>query len=164
MSIPVTAPVNIARHDVEIHPIEAAWIQPWPSAINPGTWDHWFFVDWEYCCRGLNSTYDIRVGRSTTGPQGPYYDRVGIDMVKGGGTEFLGTEVDGRQIGPGQIGFPWPLGGQQAAGGPGSNASAPVVSYFYYDRANKGQFTIGQAVVTWEGEGWNAWPVVSARL
>ena len=84
-------------------------------------------------------------------------------MVKGGGTEFLGTEAGGgRQIGPGQIGFPW--GGPQGTGGPQNNASAPIVSYFYYDRANKGQFTLGQAMVTWEGEGWNAWPVASARL
>ena len=162
VSIPVGSPVNIARHDVEIHPIEASWIQPWPSAITPGTFDHWFFVDWQYCCRGLNSTYDIRVGRSTTGPAGPYLDRAGVDMFKGGGTEFLGTEVDGRQIGPGQIGFPY--GGPQGTGGPHDNATAPIVSYFYYDRSNKGQFTLGQARVTWEGEGWNAWPVVSERL
>ena len=122
-----------------------------------------FFVDWEFCCRGLNSTYDIRVGRSTTGPQGPYLDKAGVSMINGGGSEFLGTEVNGRQIGPGQIGFP--IGNEPAgSAGPGGNASAPVVSYFYYDRANNGQFTIGQATVTWEGEGENAWPVVSARM
>ena len=164
VSIPVGAATNIARHDVEIHPIEAAWVQPWPSAINPGAWDFWYFVDWEYCCRGVNSTYDIRVGRSTTRPAGPYLDRAGVDMARGGGTEFLGTQVqgEGRQIGPGQIGFPW--GGPQGTGGPQHNASTPVVSYFYYDRANEGQFTLGQAKVTWEGEGWNAWPVASERL
>ena len=162
VSIPVGQPTNIARHDVENHPIEASWIQPHPSYITAGTTDFWFFVDWEYCCQSLNSTYDIRVGRSTTGPAGPYLDRDGVDMVKGGGTEFLGTEVGGRQIGPGQIGFPW--GGPAGTGGPQSNATAPVVSFFYYDRSNKGQFTLGQAVVTWVGEGKDAWPVVSERL
>ena len=164
VSIPVGEVAHVATHNVEIHPIEAAWVQPWPSAIRAGEQDFWLFVDWEYCCRGLNSTYDIRVGRSTTGPAGPYLDRDGVDMLQGGGSEFLGTEASGRQIGPGQIGFPW--GGPQGAGGPQSNLSEPIVTYFYYDRQGDppGQFTLGQAMVTWQGEGEDAWPVASMRL
>ena len=78
-------------------------------------------------------------------------------MVDGGGTLILGTQQpnEGRQIGPGQIGFP--IGGGAANG----NASAPVISYFYYDREGKppGQFTFGQALFVW-GEGADDWPYV----
>ena len=86
-------------------------------------------------------------------------------MVNGGGSEWLGTEVGGRQIGPGQIGFPW--GGPVGKGGPQGNGSDVIVSYFYYDRDNvksPGQWTLGQARVTWEGEGDDIWPVASERL
>src|SRR5579862_6760051 len=39
---------------------------------------YYLFVNWGLCCRGTNSTYEIRVGRS---PQitGPYLDRDGVD-------------------------------------------------------------------------------------
>lgn len=37
------------------------------------------FVSSGSCCEGLNSTYHVRVGRSTD-PLGPYYDDQGRDM------------------------------------------------------------------------------------
>lgn len=46
---------------------------------------YYLFVSWDYCCRGLNSTYRIAVGRSRD-IQGPYRDKTGRKMLEGGGT------------------------------------------------------------------------------
>jgi arabinan endo-1,5-alpha-L-arabinosidase len=46
------------------------------------------FVSWDRCCSGVNSTYNIRVGRSEK-ITGPYIDKDGVDMLKGGGTLVL---------------------------------------------------------------------------
>ena len=49
---------------------------------------YYLFVSWDYCCRGAKSNYRVAVGRSKT-VAGPYLDRNGKDMAKGGGTLFL---------------------------------------------------------------------------
>ena len=49
--------------------------------------DYYLFVNWDYCCRGVNSTYNVRVGRSEH-VEGPYVDRQGKQMLEGGGTEL----------------------------------------------------------------------------
>ena len=46
---------------------------------------YYLFVSWDYCCRGEKSSYNVVVGRSRN-VQGPYLDREGRDMAKGGGT------------------------------------------------------------------------------
>lgn len=53
------------------------------------------------CCQAGNSNYNIRVGRSRS-VTGPYLDHDGVDMMKGGGKLFLGSES--RLIGPGHFG------------------------------------------------------------
>jgi len=149
---PVGTPVNVAKSSVTGEdPIEASWVQPDPRGAAGG---FWLFANWGFCCRGVNSTYNVRVGRSDN-PSGPYIDASGVDMIKAGGTLLIGT--DGRQIGPGQIGFPnlGPLGS------PGGNLSAPIVTYHYYDAKGTppGQHTLGQAVIEWI----NGWPVATVR-
>ena len=62
---------------------------------------YYLFVNHGSCCQGRNSTYNIRVGRSKK-VTGPYLDRDGEDMARGGGTLFLATA--GNQIGPGHFG------------------------------------------------------------
>ena len=42
------------------------------------------------CCDGVNSTYNIVCGRSTS-PTGPFIDNVGRDMIEGGGKMVLGA-------------------------------------------------------------------------
>ena len=63
---------------------------------------YYLFLNWGMCCRGVNSTYNMRVGRS---PQitGPYLDKEDKDMLEGGGTLLL--ETDGPFIGPGHAGI-----------------------------------------------------------
>jgi len=54
------------------------------------------------CCRGTDSGYNIRVGRSRK-VTGPFLDNMGIDMIKGGGKLFVGS--GGRVVGPGHFGL-----------------------------------------------------------
>jgi arabinan endo-1,5-alpha-L-arabinosidase len=54
------------------------------------------------CCRGTDSGYNIRVGRSRK-VTGPFLDTMGIDMIKGGGKLFVGS--GGRVVGPGHFGL-----------------------------------------------------------
>jgi len=61
---------------------------------------YYLFVNHGSCCQGVNSTYRIRVGRSTS-PTGPFIDRAGASMLTGGGEPFLDTEGD--VIGPGHF-------------------------------------------------------------
>lgn len=49
---------------------------------------YYLFVSWDYCCRGAKSNYRVAVGRSKT-VEGPYLDREGRDMARGGGSLFL---------------------------------------------------------------------------
>lgn len=53
------------------------------------------------CCDGVNSTYNIVVGRSRK-ITGPYVDNVGRDMLKGGGKMVI--KAGGRVTGPGHFG------------------------------------------------------------
>jgi arabinan endo-1,5-alpha-L-arabinosidase len=63
---------------------------------------YYLFVNWGICCRGVNSTYEIRVGRSKE-ITGPYLDQSGVDLQKGGGTLFLDSHKP--FIGPGHAGI-----------------------------------------------------------
>jgi arabinan endo-1,5-alpha-L-arabinosidase len=54
------------------------------------------------CCRGADSGYNIRVGRSEK-IAGPFLDHTGLDMIKGGGKLFAGSTS--RHIGPGHFGL-----------------------------------------------------------
>lgn len=46
---------------------------------------YYLFASIDNCCQGVNSTYKMVVGRSTS-ITGPYYDRNGVNMLNGGGT------------------------------------------------------------------------------
>ena len=48
----------------------------------------YLFVSWDYCCKGMESTYKVAVGRSRH-VAGPYIDRDGLDMREGGGTVVI---------------------------------------------------------------------------
>lgn len=60
---------------------------------------YYLFVNWDSCCQGPKSTYNIRVGRSKT-ITGPYLDKAGVNMLDRGGSVFLAT-TNGPLIGPG---------------------------------------------------------------
>jgi arabinan endo-1,5-alpha-L-arabinosidase len=68
-----------------------------PFIFKRGTY-YYLFVSWDVCCQGVNSTYNIRFGRSTA-VKGPYSDQNGTAMTAGGGT--LLWSGDTRWKGPG---------------------------------------------------------------
>ncbi len=123
---------NIARHPTS-SAIEAPYLH------YQGGY-YYLFANWGACCQGVDSTYEIRVGRSES-PTGPFYDRelVPQDMLDGGGTLFLGTEGD--RIGPGHMGIY-------------SERGAQYYGYHYYDGASGGTARYEVERLTWTSSGW----------
>ncbi|MBN1575081.1 MAG: arabinan endo-1,5-alpha-L-arabinosidase [Chitinispirillaceae bacterium] len=71
-----------------------------PFIIKRGDY-YYQFVSWDVCCKGVESTYNIRVGRASK-VTGPYGDKDKVAMNSGGGT--LIDDGDERWIGPGHNG------------------------------------------------------------
>src|SRR5574344_672690 len=65
--------------------------------------DGWYYLLGTHgtCCDGVNSTYNIVVGRSRN-VTGPYLDNVGRDMFHGGGRMVI--SAGNRAVGPGHFG------------------------------------------------------------
>ena len=99
---------------------------------------YYMFANWGGCCSGVNSTYNMRVGRSTS-PTGPFLDRNGVNMLNGGGTLFL--DDDGRKIGPGHFSFTDENGQEK-------------FSYHYYDGDRVGTPTFGLRNLYWTSDDW----------
>ncbi len=83
--------------------------QPRNLAINCEASDMMYHDSWYYllathgsCCRGADSGYNIRLGRSRR-ITGPYLDAEGVDMIQGGGKLLIGS--GGRMVGAGHFGF-----------------------------------------------------------
>lgn len=109
---------------------------------HPDNGYYYLFVNWGQCCSGLESTYQIMVGRSKN-PTGPFIDSKGTDMVDEGGDLLIST--DGRYIGPGHAGIYRHENGSYA------------FSFHFYDREDAGNGFIEVRNLTWK----NDWPVVS---
>jgi arabinan endo-1,5-alpha-L-arabinosidase len=84
-------------------------VPPRNLAINGEASDLIYHDGWYYlldthgsCCRGADSGYNIRVGRSKT-VTGPYLDNDGKDMLLGGGKLLITS--GGRYVGPGHFGL-----------------------------------------------------------
>ena len=56
------------------------------------------FISTDYCCRGLDSTYQTLVGRSRN-IEGPYFDKEGKPLYAGGGTFVAGETEEYTGIG-----------------------------------------------------------------
>jgi arabinan endo-1,5-alpha-L-arabinosidase len=83
--------------------------KPVDLAVNCEASDMMYHDGWYYllathgsCCRGADSGYNIRCGRSRK-VTGPFLDAEGIDMIQGGGKLLIGS--GGRTIGPGHFGL-----------------------------------------------------------
>lgn len=99
---------------------------------------YYLFVSFDSCCRGVNSTYNIRVGRAKS-ITGPYIDRDGKRMELGGGTLVL--QSNGRYIGP---------GGQFVYL---DNGTYRLVHH-YYDANDNGAPKLQINDLTWTDDGW----------
>ena len=83
--------------------------KPRDLAVNCEASDMMYHDGWYYllathgsCCRGADSGYNIRVGRSRK-VTGPFVDNMGVDMMEGGGKLLAGSWP--RLIGPGHFGL-----------------------------------------------------------
>lgn len=127
---PSAEPLRLADRGVPPNAIEA------PTIVEHDG-DYFLFVSFDSCCQGLNSTYNIAVGRADD-VAGPYVDRAGVPLLDGGGTVLLAT--DGSRIGPG-----------------GESASNGYFAYHYYDGDAAGAPRLAISRIDWDAEGW---PVV----
>jgi len=124
--------------DSPIYPL-AHWDSIEASYLYQHDGYYYLFLNWGACCRGTNSTYEIRVGRSKE-VTGPYLDQTGIDMQKGGGTLVLGTKD--KFIGPGHAGIL-------------SENGTNWFSCHFYDGSNpRGPGTLAILPMRWTTNGW----------
>jgi len=98
---------------------------------------YYLFVSFDSCCKGADSTYNIRVGRSED-VLGPYVDRDGTPMLDGGGTLLVSGDATWK--------------------GPGHNAvifsgNAAYNVYHAY-AASDGAATLRISELVWDAEGW----------
>jgi len=93
------------------------------------------FASIDSCCQGVNSTYKIVVGQSTS-ITGPYLDKNGVNMLNGGGTVF--DAGNNRWKGP---------GGQSLFG-------TSVIARHAYDAQNNGAPTLLISDLYWDSSGW----------
>lgn len=59
---------------------------------------YYLFASIDYCCRGAKSTYKMIVGRAKS-VGGPYMDRAGVPMARGGGTILLAGDAKWYGVG-----------------------------------------------------------------
>jgi arabinan endo-1,5-alpha-L-arabinosidase len=96
---------------------------------------YYLFVSVGTCCQGVNSTYQIRYGRSTS-ITGPYVDKSGVSMMNGGGSLLDGG--NDRWRGP---------GGQDIAG-------TSVIVRHAYDAQDNGNAKLLISNLNWDNDGW----------
>lgn len=101
---------------------------------------YYLFLNFGGCCSGVDSTYNIRVGRSAS-IAGPYRDRNGVDMNSGGGTMLF--ESTGRWMGPGHAGILYENGRH-------------LFSHHYYAGDQNGGAFLGLQELQWSADGWPA--------
>jgi arabinan endo-1,5-alpha-L-arabinosidase len=116
-------------------PIEGAYI------VYHGGY-YYLFVSFDFCCRSVDSTYKIMVGRSDK-IDGPYVDREGLPMITGGGSLIYAG--DARWRGPGhnmvyvENGVDW-------------------LVYHAYDADMNGVPTLRIEALQWDSGGWPVSP------
>jgi arabinan endo-1,5-alpha-L-arabinosidase len=100
----------------------------------------YLFASIDYCCKGPKSTYKMIIGRSKT-LKGPYLDKAGLAMNKGGGSILL--EGDSNWYGVGHSGVAHFDGDD-------------YIIYHGYDAADRGISKLQLKKLTWV----NGWPVI----
>ena len=99
---------------------------------------YYLFVSWDRCCRGVNSTYKVVVGRSDK-ITGPYLDKEGQQMHQGGGSLVVG--------------------GNKAWPGVGHNSAYTFDGKDYlvfhgYDASDQGRSKLWISEIQWDKNGW----------
>ncbi len=99
---------------------------------------YYLFASIDMCCEGVNSTYKIAYGRSTS-ITGPYADQSGAAMLNGGGTVLDSSGP--RWIGP---------GGESVY----HDATGWLIAFHAYDALNNGNPTLQISDLYWDAGNW----------
>ena len=99
---------------------------------------YYLFVSVGSCCKGVNSTYHVVMGRASK-ITGPYVDHNGKDMLSGGGTQI--TSNHGNVYGP---------GGEDVY----IDGNTTRMIYHWYDGAHNGRPTMDIVDLVWSADGW----------
>lgn len=108
-----------------------------PFIVRRGDY-YYLFTSFDFCCRGAQSTYNVRVGRSQE-ITGPYVDRAGVPMLAGGGTKIL--DAYDRWVGPGHNAI-------------FADDGVDWIVYHAYDAKLGGISKLRIDVLQWDEEGW----------
>ena len=138
-------PIPIATRPV---PAGAPSIVEAPYIFARDGW-YWLIASYDYCCKGVNSTYYTVIARARR-VEGPYLGKDGSSMLSGGGTILLRADLPEKERfrGPGHAGH--------FRGADGVDR----IVYHAYDREARGAPTLRIATLRWGTDGW---PTIEAR-
>lgn len=102
---------------------------------------YYLFISWDYCCRGLESTYKIVVGRSKKAT-GPFEDMDGKSLFSGGGTMVLEGNKNYAGLGHNSV---YTFDGKD------------YMFFHAYDVSDEGKPKLRIKEITWK----NNWPTVT---
>jgi arabinan endo-1,5-alpha-L-arabinosidase len=114
---------------------------------------YYLFVNHGSCCKGKNSEYNIRVGRSRK-PDGPYMDKHGELMAKGAGSLFLAAHD--HRIGPGHFGRLLDYDSNNGDLNPDGSEGGPERFSIHYeaDMTRNGRSVLDVRPLLWSTDGW----------
>ena len=112
---------------------------------------YYLFVNHGSCCKGKDSTYNIRVGRART-ITGPYVDRDGKPLADGGGTLFL--ESDATRIGPGHFGRVVDYDAKATGSIAPSGGTERFSIHYEADTTRNGRSVLDIRPLSWSADGW----------
>jgi len=99
---------------------------------------YYLFASIDYCCKGINSTYKMIVGRSNE-LTGPYIDRSGKPMAKGGGTILLAGDANWYGVGHNAV---------------VSFDGTDYLVFHGYDAHDSGKPKLNIRKLNWDKDGW----------
>lgn len=99
---------------------------------------YYLFVSFDVCCKGPQSTYKIAVGRSGN-IKGPYIDKDGMEMNKGGGSIVLQGDKDWYGVGHNSV---YTFDGKD------------YLVFHGYDAADRGRSKLRVLGLNWDTDGW----------
>ena len=100
--------------------------------------NYYLFVSFDYCCQGLKSNYKVVMGRLKT-VTGPYLDKEGKRMDRGGGSILIQGNKDWAGVGYNSA---YNFGGTDY-----------LISHAY-DKANNGESKLIIREMKWTNDGW----------
>lgn len=105
---------------------------------------YYLFASIDYCCKGVNSTYKMIVGRSRN-VSGPYLDKAGKDMKTAGGTLLMAGNKEWHGVGHNAVGH---------------FDGADYLIYHGYDAKDNGKAKLQIKTLQWDKQGW---PLVAEK-